>query len=103
MSQHSVYFSVTQLAAMAVMAIFYAPWCTPVQAQAAASTPASGAAPATVPRSILWVGNSFFYYNNSLHNHYGRLVRAAGGTARGVSSTISGSGIDWHDIDSLLR
>lgn len=20
------------------------------------------------PRSILWVGNSFFYYNNSMHN-----------------------------------
>jgi hypothetical protein len=104
MSQHSVYFPVTKLAAIAAIAIFYAPWCTQVQAQvAAASAPASVAAPATAPRSILWVGNSFFYYNNSLHNHYGRLVRAAGGTARGVSSTISGSGIDWHDIDSLLR
>jgi len=55
------------------------------------------------PESILWVGNSFFYYNNSMHNHFGRLVTAAGARARSTSSTISGSGIDWHDIDSLLR
>jgi len=37
------------------------------------------------PESILWVGNSFFYYNDSLHNHFGRLVRSAGpdaGTSR---------------------
>lgn len=29
------------------------------------------------PRAILWIANSFFYYNNSMHNHYGNLVRAA--------------------------
>jgi hypothetical protein len=55
-------------------------------------------------RSILWVGNSFFYYNNSLHNHYNELARAAEpeGRHRGVSVTISGSGLDWHDMASLL-
>ena len=21
------------------------------------------------PQSVMWVGNSFFYYNNSMHNH----------------------------------
>ena len=31
-------------------------------------------APAT---AFLWVGNSFFYYNNSMHNHVGNLARAA--------------------------
>ena len=29
------------------------------------------------PSGILWVGNSFFYYNNSMHNHVSNLVRAA--------------------------
>jgi hypothetical protein len=59
------------------------------------------AAPA--PQSILWVGNSFFYYNNSMHNHFGRLATAGGVRARSTSVTVSGSGIDWHDMDSLLR
>jgi hypothetical protein len=66
----------------------------------------------TAPESILWVGNSFFYYNNSMHGHFGQLV-ASGNTpqtlpeqkaqVRSSSVTISGSGIDWHDMDSLLR
>ena len=57
------------------------------------------------PESILWIGNSFFYYNNSMHNHFGQLVASAGpgSRVRGTSETISGSGLDWHDIDSLLR
>jgi hypothetical protein len=56
------------------------------------------------PTVILWVGNSFFYYNNSMHTHLGNLVRGIDPKAvhRGVSVTISGSGIDWHDIDSYL-
>jgi hypothetical protein len=56
-------------------------------------------------RSLLWVGNSFFYYNNSMHGHYNELARAAepDGKHRGVSVTISGSGLDWHDMASLLR
>lgn len=29
------------------------------------------------PKQILFVGNSYFYYNNSLHNHVVRLTRAA--------------------------
>ena len=56
-------------------------------------------------RSILWVGNSFFYYNNSMHNHFGNLVQAADPQSRprGVSVTISGSGMDWHDMESYFR
>ncbi len=26
------------------------------------------------PKSVLWVGNSFFYYNNSMHGHVGNLL-----------------------------
>jgi hypothetical protein len=29
------------------------------------------------PKSILWIGNSFFYYNNSMHNYVSNLMRAA--------------------------
>jgi hypothetical protein len=55
------------------------------------------------PKAILWVGNSFFYYNNSLHGHFGRLAESAGARVRSTSVTISGSGLDWHDLQSLLR
>jgi hypothetical protein len=59
--------------------------------------------PTTV--SLLWVGNSFFYSNNSLHSHVEGLARAADPTspARGVSVTISGAALGWHDIDSYFR
>ena len=57
------------------------------------------------PEAILWVGNSFFYYNNSMHGHFGQLVSSAvpPARARSTSVTISGSGLDWHDMESLLR
>ena len=57
------------------------------------------------PQSILWVGNSFFYYNNSIHSQLINLVRAADPQARprGTSVTISGSGMDWHDMESYFR
>lgn len=60
---------------------------------------------APTPESILWVGNSFFYYNNSMHKHFGRLVDASESFAkvRSTSVTISGGGLDWHDMESLLR
>jgi hypothetical protein len=57
------------------------------------------------PISIMWVGNSFFYYNNSMHNIYGNFVRSADPQARprGTSVTISGSGLEWHDMESYFR
>jgi len=57
------------------------------------------------PRSIMWVGNSFFYYNNSMHNYVRDLVRAADPKMphRGTSVTIGGSGFDWHDMESYFR
>ena len=57
-----------------------------------------------VPQSLLWVGNSFFYYNNSMHNYVLNFARADKNTeARGVSLTISGSGIDWHNVGAYLK
>lgn len=76
----------------------------PLQALHAQTRPQRADLGAT-PESILWVGNSFFYYNNSMHGHYNELAASADAAARtrGTSVTISGSGLDWHDMDSLLR
>ena len=57
------------------------------------------------PASVIFIGNSFFYYNNSMHNQVVRMV-AAGMPAhkfRATSVTISGSGLDWHDVNSYFR
>lgn len=74
---------------------------------ASTATPTAPAAPPPVvtgpPLSMMWVGNSFFYYNNSLHGHMGQLASSAKERLRGTSVTISGSGMDWHDLPSLLR
>ena len=57
------------------------------------------------PKSILWVGNSFFYYNNGMSNYLSNLLRAADPKSvfRSTSVTISGSGLDWHDVESYFR
>lgn len=67
--------------------------------------PARKDAGPTPPDSLMWVGHSFFYYNNSLHNEYGRLARSVEETfrPRSVSVTISGAGIDWHDVAAYLQ
>jgi hypothetical protein len=59
----------------------------------------------TDPASAIWIGNSFFYYNNSMHGHVGQFIAAGmpGFRHRGSSVTISGSGFDWHDVDSNFR
>lgn len=58
-------------------------------------------------KTVLWVGNSFFYYNNSMHGHVGQLIQgAATGDKTGhraVSATISGSGINWHDLEAHFK
>ena len=55
--------------------------------------------------AVLWVGNSFFYYNNGINNFMAQLARASGSglVERHTMATISGGGIDWHDVDSYLK
>ena len=57
------------------------------------------------PASVIYIGNSFYYYNNSLHNYVSALVNAADAKQglRSVSATLSGSGLDWHDVESYFR
>ncbi|MGB9150338.1 MAG: hypothetical protein WCB36_08830 [Burkholderiales bacterium] len=68
-----------------------------------AKAPSSAAAPV---KTALWVGNSFFYYNNSMHDHVRQLISNANpgvGGYRAVSATISGSGINWHDVEAHFK
>ncbi len=57
------------------------------------------------PLSALYVGNSFFYYNNGMPSMVNRLASAAtpSTTISGVMATISGAGLDWHDMESYFR
>jgi hypothetical protein len=90
------------LALCAVSALLTACASTPPQtASATAATTAK--APGEV-RSMLWVGNSCFYYNNSMHGHVGQLLTTSGTRGvRQVSATISGSGINWHDVAAHFK
>ena len=57
------------------------------------------------PASAIFIGNSFFYYNNGIHSQVSNMIRAGapGHAFRATMATISGSGIDWHDVDSYFR
>jgi hypothetical protein len=74
-------------------------------AQAQVPAPAVKRIELPAPARALYVGNSFFYYNNSLHGHVALLAAAAQPAVQlsGVSVTISGSGADWHDMESYFR
>jgi len=59
------------------------------------------------PRTEIFIGNSFFYYNNGLPGHVSLLEKAADpGHSRDYHATmvtIGGSGFDWHDVESYFR
>ncbi len=59
------------------------------------------------PRSEIFIGNSFFYYNNGMPGHLTLLEKAADPEHkqdyRATMVTIGGSGFDWHDVESYFR
>jgi hypothetical protein len=57
------------------------------------------------PASAIFIGNSFFYYNNGINGHLTQLIKAGEPAAkfRVTMVTISGSGADWHDVGSYFR
>jgi hypothetical protein len=57
------------------------------------------------PESILYIGNSFFYFNNGMGGHVGRLNASAEAAKklRSTEATISGSSLQWHDVESYFR
>jgi hypothetical protein len=62
-------------------------------------------APGTPPSSAIYIGNSFFYFNNGIISHMAPLIAAGtpGFRHRHTMLTISGSGLDWHDVESYFR
>jgi len=59
------------------------------------------------PETILFVGNSYLYYNDSLHNHFKRMVEEHRSDFNGgdsvKSSTIGGSRLKHHDVERLIQ
>ena len=60
---------------------------------------------ATPPASVIYIGNSFVYYNNGISGHVTLLLRSAEPQRRLRSTLIGigGSGFDWHDVASYFR
>ena len=55
------------------------------------------------PKNILFVGNSYLYYNNSVHNYVELMLREHYGTDIETKlSAIGGSRLHHHNIDHLL-
>ena len=63
--------------------------------------------PEDYPEKILFVGNSFTYYNDGLHKHYGNLLRAANlhqpNRNKLRMMTYSGSGLWEHGAPYAAR
>ena len=59
------------------------------------------------PKTEIFIGNSFFYYNNGMPGHVTLLEKAADPDHkqdyRATMVTIGGSGFDWHDVESYFR
>lgn len=56
------------------------------------------------PRQVLFVGNSYLYYNDSLHNHTSRMVAEGEGIDDLAyrSVTISGGSLSFQPMDHFL-
>ena len=55
-----------------------------------------------VPSAIMWVGNSFFFYNN-MPDQLGAMAAEARRPTRNTMITMGGSGFDWHDVAGYFR
>ena len=91
----------TAISALAALAFL---WLVPAQAQ---TLPKVTAPANPQAETYMYVGNSFFYYNNGMPGYVSRLAAGAPAAERhpnqGTMVTIGGSGFDWHDMESYLR
>src|SRR5262249_40126511 len=59
------------------------------------------------PKSVIFIGNSFFYSNNGMPHHLGLLEKAADPEHKqdyhNTMVTIGGAALDWHDVESYFR
>lgn len=78
-------------------------WAQATQAEALQVKPAAN----SNPERVLFVGNSYYYYNNSLHNHVSNLVKASdaalGARLQFKSSTIGGATLNHHNMAHLTE
>lgn len=76
-------------------------------AVAAAAGPVVKAPQVDTPTHVLFVGNSYLYYGDSIHNHVQRMVVAADprmeGKMKYKSATIGGADLAHHNIDHLTK
>jgi len=74
---------------------------------AAGPTPVIKAPQVDTPTRILFVGNSYLYYGDSLHNHVRRMAIAADPSlAKKMaykSATIGGAALAHHNVDHLTQ
>jgi hypothetical protein len=79
-------------------------WAATAQAQ---TKPAVTSLGPDFPKSEIFIGNSFFYYNNGLPDHVSLLEKAADPDHkqdyRATMVTIGGSALSWHDVESYFR
>ena len=58
------------------------------------------------PKSLLFIGNSFFYYNNGVHKPVLGMVKANESLGKGHrfrNITINSSSLEWHDVESYVK
>ena len=59
------------------------------------------------PKTEMFIGNSFFYYNNGMPSHVSSLAKADDPDHKGdyaaAMVTIGGSNLQWHDVESYFR
>ena len=79
-------------------------WAVAGQAQ---TRPAVKSLGPDYPKTAMFIGNSFFYYNNGMPGHLTLLEKAADPEHkqdyRNTMVTIGGSGLEWHDVESYFR
>ena len=98
------------IAIRALAASALVPWVlldTHALAQEATTEPVVRHLQNAAPKRVLFVGNSYLYYGDSVHNHVRRIAEELGphgmGAYRYKSATIGGARLSHHGIDNLLE
>ena len=57
------------------------------------------------PKALLYVGNSFFFFNNGAHRFVRRLLQKAPNPPKFRCNmvAINGASLSWHDVESYFR
>lgn len=96
-----------RLTLLLTFAVLLIAGCSTAPTTHSTSPPLTQTGSSSAPTRLLFVGNSYLYYNDSLHNHVERMVaeRApeAASKLQFKSATIGGARLSQHPIDTLLQ